>query len=71
MNGFADTGAMWRAVYELPGEQYGIQPGRQLDMVQQLDLLFTQLRPLYEQLHAYFRSRLAALHAKKGNEEVV
>jgi hypothetical protein len=62
---------MWRAVYELPSEQFGFYPTeRQLDIGQQLDILYTQLKPLYQQLHAYFRPRLASFHSKKGNPEV-
>lgn len=46
--GFKDTGAMWRAKYDMP-------PG---DFARELDRLWEQVRPLYVSLHAYVRSRL-------------
>ncbi|KAI3415511.1 hypothetical protein GPALN_005117 [Globodera pallida] len=68
LNGFADSGAMWRSVYELPA-QFGFYPAQQMDIRQQMDLLYSQLAPFYQQLHAYFRARLAAIHARRGNIE--
>jgi peptidyl-dipeptidase A len=46
--GFADTGAMWRAKYDMPPD----------DFTKELDRLWGQVRPLYVQLHAYVRMRL-------------
>lgn len=46
LNGFPDTGDMWREAYESDTFQ------------QELDLLWEQLRPLYEHLHAYVRRKL-------------
>jgi peptidyl-dipeptidase A len=46
--GFADTGAMWRAKYDMPPD----------DFARELDRLWTQVRPLYDKLHAYVRTRL-------------
>jgi peptidyl-dipeptidase A len=46
--GFTDTGAMWRAKYDMPAD----------DFARELDRLWTQVRPLYVQLHAYVRLRL-------------
>ena len=46
--GFADTGAMWRSKYDMPPDEF----------TKELDRLWTQVRPLYESLHAYVRSRL-------------
>lgn len=46
--GFADTGAMWRAKYDMPPDAF----------TQELDRLWGQVRPLYLQLHAYVRMRL-------------
>ena len=52
--GFADTGAMWRARYDMPPD----------DFPKEVDRLWDQLRPLYLSLHAYVRARL---HAKYGD----
>ncbi|HUO28722.1 MAG TPA: M2 family metallopeptidase, partial [Bryobacteraceae bacterium] len=46
--GFADTGAMWRAKYDMPPD----------DFARELDRLWEQVRPLYVSLHAYVRNRL-------------
>jgi peptidyl-dipeptidase A len=52
--GFADTGAMWRAKYDMPPD----------DFTKELDRLWDQVRPLYLKLHAYVRMKL---HAKYGD----
>jgi len=46
--GFADTGAMWRAKYDMPPDAF----------TSELDRLWNQVRPLYVKLHAYTRLRL-------------
>lgn len=46
--GFSDLGAMWRAGYDMPPQ----------DFAPELDRLWNQVRPLYESLHAYVRGRL-------------
>ncbi len=46
--GFADTGAMWRAKYDMPPDAF----------TKELDRLWEQVRPLYLKLHAYVRFRL-------------
>jgi peptidyl-dipeptidase A len=46
--GFADTGAMWRAKYDMPPDAFTAE----------LDRLWDQVRPLYLQLHAYVRTKL-------------
>ncbi|MEO8078736.1 MAG: M2 family metallopeptidase, partial [Acidobacteriota bacterium] len=46
--GFADTGAMWRAKYDMPPD----------DFTKELDRLWDQVRPLYLELHAYVRMKL-------------
>lgn len=46
--GFADTGAMWRAKYDMPPDAFTTE----------LDRLWDQVRPLYLQLHAYVRTKL-------------
>ncbi len=52
--GFADTGAMWRAKYDMPPD----------DFTKELDRLWDQVRPLYLQLHGYVRMKL---HEKYGD----
>ncbi|UNK50499.1 M2 family metallopeptidase [Lysobacter sp. S4-A87] len=48
--GFADTGEMWRSGYDMsPAE-----------MSAETDRLWGQVKPLYEQLHCYTRTRLEA-----------
>ncbi len=46
--GYADLGAMWRAGYDMPAD----------DFAKLTDQLWTQMKPLYEQLHCYTRARL-------------
>ena len=46
--GFKDTGAMWRAKYDMPPD----------DFANELDRLWDQVRPLYVSLHAYVRTKL-------------
>ena len=50
--GFDDTGAMWRSKYDMPPEEFATEVER----------LWTQVRPLYESIHAYTRMRLRALY---------
>jgi peptidyl-dipeptidase A len=46
--GFADTGAMWRAKYDMAPEAFS----------KEVDRLWDQVRPLYLQLHAFVRMKL-------------
>lgn len=46
--GFADTGAMWRSQYDMAPDAFA----------QELDRLWTQVRPLYLSLHTYVRKKL-------------
>lgn len=46
--GFSDLGAMWRAGYDMPPDQFSAEVER----------LWEQVKPLYESLHAYVRTRL-------------
>ena len=50
--GFADAGEVWRAGYDMPPAQIGAETDR----------LWTQVKPLYEQLHCYTRTRLEATY---------
>ena len=46
--GFDNTGALWRAGYDMPPAEFSAE----------LDRLWTQVKPLYESLHGYVRTRL-------------
>ena len=46
--GFPDTGAMWRAKYDMPPDAFAAE----------MDRLWEQVRPLYVSLHAYMRLKL-------------
>jgi peptidyl-dipeptidase A len=47
--GFANTGELWRAGYDMTPAQFSAE----------LERLWNQVRPLYESLHAYVRTKLA------------
>lgn len=46
--GFADTGAMWRAGYDMDPDAFAAETDR----------LWAQVKPFYENLHCYVRNRL-------------
>jgi peptidyl-dipeptidase A len=48
--GYADTGAMWRARYDMSPEEFAAMYERML----------SELKPLYDQLHCYTRAKLNA-----------
>ena len=48
--GYKDVGAMWRAGYDMPAD----------DFARLTDKLWLQVKPLYDQLHCYTRDRLNA-----------
>ena len=48
--GYKDVGAMWRAGYDMPAD----------DFAKLTDKLWLQVKPLYDQLHCYTRDRLSA-----------
>ncbi|RZJ04739.1 MAG: peptidase M2 family protein [Brevundimonas sp.] len=48
--GFADTGAMWRAGYDMEPDAFAAETDR----------LWEQVKPFYQNLHCYVRSRLNA-----------
>lgn len=48
--GFADTGAMWRAGYDMEPDAFAAETDR----------LWEQVKPFYENLHCYVRNRLNA-----------
>src|SRR5687767_8802137 len=44
--GYADVGAMWRSGYDMPAD----------DFAREVDRLWMQVKPLYDQLHCYVRT---------------
>ncbi len=52
--GFADMGELWRSRYDMPADEFAAE----------MDRLWSQVRPLYEQLHCHVR---AALHKQYGD----
>jgi peptidyl-dipeptidase A len=47
--GFEDLGAMWRSNYDMPADEFTREAAR----------LYSQVEPLYKELHCYARGRLA------------
>ena len=47
--GFTDAGAMWRAGYDMPADEFA----------READRIWEQVKPLYLSLHAYVRTRLS------------
>ncbi len=56
--GFADAGEMWRAGYDMSP----------VELAAETDRLWGQVKPLYEQLHCYTRTRLDARYGKDKGE---
>jgi peptidyl-dipeptidase A len=55
--GFADTGEMWRSGYDM----------KPAEIAAETDRLWSQVKPLYEELHCYTRNRLQKQYgAEKG-----
>ncbi|MGJ8693329.1 MAG: M2 family metallopeptidase [Thalassotalea sp.] len=46
--GYQDVGAMWRSNYDMPAD----------DFSQELDRLWLQIKPLYDDLHCYVKTKL-------------
>ena len=46
--GFADVGALWRAGYDMPPDAFAVE----------VDRLWNQVKPLYDDLHCYVRGEL-------------
>jgi peptidyl-dipeptidase A len=55
--GFKDAGALWRAGYDMPAD----------DFTKEADRLWTQVKPLYDELHCHVRAKL---NEKYGDEIV-
>ena len=47
--GYADTGALWRSWYDMPPDKFAAETDR----------LWSQVEPLYRNLHCYVRARLS------------
>ncbi|HEU4773224.1 MAG TPA: M2 family metallopeptidase [Lysobacter sp.] len=56
--GFADAGEMWRSGYDMSP----------VELAAETDRLWGQVKPLYEQLHCYTRTRLDARYGKDKGE---
>ncbi|KAA2286235.1 M2 family metallopeptidase [Arenimonas fontis] len=54
--GYANTGEVWRAGYDMPAE----------DFQAEADRLWGQVEPLYEQLHCYVRGKLEDRYGERG-----
>ena len=59
--GYADVGAMWRSQYDMPADDFAVLT----------DKLWAQVKPLYDSLHCYTRTKLNekygdAVQAKTG-----
>ncbi|HYV46694.1 MAG TPA: M2 family metallopeptidase [Myxococcaceae bacterium] len=52
--GYADVGEVWRSSYDMTPDEFE----------KESDRLFQQVRPLYEQLHCYVRSKLQKKYGK-------
>lgn len=54
--GFKDMGAMWRSNYDMTPEQFSAD----------LERLWNQVRPFYESLHAYVRTRISKQYGSQA-----
>ncbi len=52
--GFADVGAMWRSSYDMTPDEFEADEER----------LWTEVKPLYDELHCYVRAKLRAKYGK-------
>ncbi len=61
--GFADTGAMWRANYDMPAD----------DFPKELDRLWGQVKPLYDALQCHVRTKLTEQYGEEvmGNDGMI
>ncbi|HSR95928.1 MAG TPA: M2 family metallopeptidase [Kofleriaceae bacterium] len=53
--GFKDVSSMWKSGYDMPEAEFASQ----------VDRLWTQVKPLYEQLHCYTRRKLNQMYGDK------
>lgn len=52
--GYPDTGAMWRAKYDMPADEFA----------KELDRLWGQVKPLYDALHCHVRAKLGETYGE-------
>lgn len=52
--GYADLGAMWRSNYDMPADKFA----------KELDRLWGQVKPLYDDLHCYVRTELGKTYGE-------
>ena len=52
--GYADLGAMWRSNYDMPADEFA----------KELDRLWGQVKPLYDDLHCYVRTELGKTYGE-------
>ncbi len=52
--GYADLGTMWRSNYDMPADEFA----------KELDRLWGQVKPLYDDLHCYVRSELGKTYGE-------
>jgi peptidyl-dipeptidase A len=52
--GFDDLGALWRAGYDMPAQEFE----------RETDRLWQQVKPFYDELHCYARARLQTVYGK-------
>jgi peptidyl-dipeptidase A len=53
--GYADVGALWRSGYDMSADEFG----------REMDRLWMQVKPLYDQLHCYVRAKLNERYGTK------
>lgn len=53
--GYPDVGAMWRSGYDMPPDEFS----------REMDRLWLQVKPLYDQLHCYVRAKLNEKYGDK------
>lgn len=58
LNGFKNAGQMWMSPFDL-----STRGSKQvIDLMAEVDKVYTQIEPLYKQLHAYIRRELAGIY---------
>ncbi|HEX9945965.1 MAG TPA: M2 family metallopeptidase, partial [Allosphingosinicella sp.] len=57
--GFSDTGAMWRSRYDMPADEFAAMTDR----------LWSEVKPLYDELHCYTRAKLNAKYGDSVQPE--
>lgn len=62
-NGYSDAGQMWKAAFDVKSEG---KP--EYDISKNIEEVYEQIVPLYNQLHGYFRRQIAGIY--KGDESL-